>query len=704
MPKNKKSSASGVDFSQYLMMANNVRKNLLRIYRKQKWKINHMYLFPVVFLYFELLLRLFGGAGFFRNLIYPILFSAGYGLICTALTSAFKPKVNRIISMVILYVTGLFFIVECLIQNSYQVYMTIGAITTGAGGVVGGFAGELFAAIFGGIPKILLFFLPAILYTVTGRRRMPAKRYQLPFVGIILACALVVTGFSVLVANVGKNGDKYKSQFDFNTATQTFGLMTSTRLNTKYELFGGGANSSFVLDAPVEASAEEELSAVEESIIEEPIILGDNTMDLDFAALAESTDSEALSELHNYVNSLTPSNKNAYTGLFEGKNLILICAEAFSDAVISQELTPTLYRMVHNGFYFSEFYQPTWGGSTSSGEYSFVTGLAPINGVESIQEIRENNNYFTLGNQLQRLGYYSCSYHNGDYDFYSRHLTHQNLGYSQFLGLGNGLEEIAGWWTDDQVMFDTTLDTYIDKQPFSIYYMTISGHCTYDSNDEKVAEYLEQVEAFLGDTVKDTTKYYYCYQMALENALTTMIEKLEAAGIADDTVICMTSDHYPYGLENTATFNNYEDYVSDLYGYTYKNSWEQDRNALIIWSGCLENEHKDMACEISAPTYSLDIVPTLSNLFGLEYDSRLLIGRDVFSDQEAIALWTNYSWVTEQGKYDSATGDYYPNPGFTEDQAYIDRINKIVANKLYFSREVPATDYYGVLFGPDTDS
>ena len=108
-----------------------------------------------------------------------------------------------------------------------------------------------------------------------------------------------------------------------------------------------------------------------------------------------------------------------------------------------------------------------------------------------------------------------------------------------------------------------------------------------------------------------------------------------------------------------------------------------------------------MVCEISAPTYSLDVVPTLSNLFGLEYDSRLLVGRDVFSDAEPLALWNNYSWVTEQGKYDAQEGTFYPNEGYETDEEYVSRINQIVSNKLSFSGQVLALDYYGVLFGED---
>lgn len=687
----------GSSFSYYLGLANNVRKNLLRLYRKQKWKLNHLFLFPIVFLYYEFLLKLFGPGSLFSGFFYVLLFSLGYGLLGTALTCGFRPKVNRIISMVLLYGVGLLFVVECLVRDTYQSYMTISGIMAGAGGVMTGYSGELFSAIFHGLPKIILFFLPAIFYTVTGRRRVPARRYHPVLVGVVLACSLVVTGLGVLTANIGTSRNRYSNQFDFNTATTSFGLMTSTRLNTKYQLLGGGPSSDFVLETePVEAEPVQPQSVVEE----EPIIYGDNVMNLDFAALAESEADETIASLHTYVNSLTPTKQNEYTGLFEGKNLILICAEAFSDEVINQELTPTLYRMAHNGFYFSEYYQPTWGGSTSSGEYSMVMGLAPVEGVESMMKTQYCNNYFTLGNQLQREGYYSAAFHSGVYNFYDRDLTHENLGYSTYLGRGNGLEEITEDYTDTGT-FLATLETYWDMEPFSIYYMSLSGHCIYSEDSALTTKYLSRVESVFGEKYKDTTMYYFCYQMEFENAMKELLAALEEKGIADDTVICITADHYPYGLEKNDAFYNTEDYVSDLYGYTPEHCWEQDRNSWIIWSGCLEHEYQDMVCEISDPTYSLDIVPTLSNLFGLEYDSRLLVGRDVFSDAEPIVLWNTYSWATDKGKYDASEHAFYHNEGAQVDDAYITRISQIVANKLNFSRQVVDNDYYGVLFGDD---
>mgnify|MGYP002624747005 CR=1 FL=1 len=694
MNKQNQRSAGGA-----ISALNNIRKNLLRLYRKQTWRISDLALLPIVLVYDELVLRLFSGAGFFRSLLYPILFALAAGMLLGAAIAFLKPKLARPVSMVLLYAAAFFFTVECLVRYSYQVYMTVGAITQGAGGVTTGFSRDLLRAIFSGLPRIILFFLPPVLYTVTGKRRVPARRYQRPFLAILLVFAVLLQSVTALGASHGKYGDRYKGKFDFDQATLTFGLLTSARLSGKYAIFGGGT-SNLVLEAPSPSpSAAPSPSLQPDQPSPSPVVYGENKMDIDFDALNEATYNDTLLSMNAYVQAQTPSKQNAYTGLFRGKNLILICAEAWSDSVVDQELTPTLYRLTHNGFYFSDYYQPTWGGSTSTGEFSLLFGLAPLNGIESMTDTMNNNNYFTMGSQLSRLGYYSCAYHNGLYDFYDRDLTHYNLGYDDYLGDGNGLEDLIGTDNSDTNMFEKTMDVYLDHQPFSIYYMTLSGHSTYLEESPFTQKYLSRVQEVTGDRYKPTTQYYLCYQMELENALTHMIQRLEEAGIADDTVICMTGDHYPYGLEPTGTFGNYEDYVEDLYGYSYYNSWERDHNALVIWSGCLEHEYKDMACEISSPTYSLDILPTLSNLFGVEYDSRLLIGRDVFSDAEPLVLWNNYSWVTERGKYYSYDDAYYPNEGYTDDPEYVAQMNQIVANKLSYSGSVVEWDYFGYLFG-----
>lgn len=668
----------------YLMLK---KMNLLIIeeINKMSKKKKYLLIFPAVFLYYEIILRIFGHTEIFRGFLITLLFTLSIGLFFGVFTSFLKNRIRYWSNLIILLGTAIVYIAECLIKESFQMYMTFSDMLTGAGGVVGGFSSELLRAIFSSIPVIVLFLLPTFCY-VWYERKKKTKTHLSPWQGtIVLVFVFVFWVGGISLTYISQYRDLYAQQYKFDTATQTFGLLTGLRLNVQYDLFGNNASDQLVVskDKNVENAVKN---------------YKQNISSIDFAKLSQAEKNKTFKSMDEYVDSLKATSQNKYTGLFKGKNLILICAEAFSDATIHKELTPTLYRLAHKGIYFSDYYQPAWGGSTSTGEYSFLTGLVPMDGIETMKKTRNNLNYYTLGNQLMKQGYYSVAYHNGSYDYYDRQLTHENLGYSQFLGQGNGLEDIAGAWVGDRTFFDKTMNTYIDKEPFSIYYMTLSGHAPYTNSDAKTKKYMKKVKSVLKNQYKETTLNYYCYQMELEEALTVMIEKLEKAGIADDTVICLTSDHYPYGLASSKTFGNDQDYLKDLYQQDIDTNWDRDHNSWLLWSGCLENDQKDYACQVNDPTYSLDIVPTLLNLFGIEYDSRLLVGRDVFSDATPLVLWNDHSWITDKGKYDSKNGKFIPNKDVEVSDEYIKNIKKIVSNKITFSKQVLDYDYYRHIF------
>ena len=326
-----------------------------------------------------------------------------------------------------------------------------------------------------------------------------------------------------------------------------------------------------------------------------------------------------------------------------------------------------------------------WAGSTSSGEYSVLTGLVASRGTASVYEATEQDLFFTMGKQLQRLGYSSAAYHNHSADFYGRHETHTHFGYDKFIGMGTGMEEGVKerWPASDQEMIDFTVGQYIDQQPFSVYYMTVSGHCRYNRGGNKMSG--KNYAAVEHLDTSEGVKCYIAANLELEYAMASLVKQLEDAGIADDTVIVLSTDHYPYGLE----WDDPKD-IERLYGFKYTNIMERDHSALIIWSGSIE----DMDLEITAPTYSLDILPTLSNLFGLEYDSRLMVGRDVFSDTEALVLSYTHTWITEKGMFNAEKGKFIPKEGVEIEDGYVDRIKAIVSNKIKFSREAANIDYF----------
>ncbi|MEE1110238.1 MAG: hypothetical protein UH229_09210, partial [Lachnospiraceae bacterium] len=73
---------------------------------------------------------------------------------------------------------------------------------------------------------------------------------------------------------------------------------------------------------------------------------------------------------------------------------------------------------------------------------SFLTGLAPLWGNDSMVMTAGHRMYFTMGNQLKAQGYNSWAFHNGAYDYYSRQLTHQNLGYDEWIANETGMTDL----------------------------------------------------------------------------------------------------------------------------------------------------------------------------------------------------------------------------------------------------------------------
>ena len=645
-------------------------------------------------LFCEVMLHLWCMDSFsFHRFVAVIFFALGFGGLVSQIVSFFGcKKWSKGVTIAICFLLTAFTMVEFFVEFSYQTYMPMSTLVSGAAGVATDFADTVIILVLQESWRILLVLLPIIAYGLFADATPTSWRTR--WIGLVSALLSYALAFAV-VFGVGIDSDRLSTAYSFDSAIRGLGLNMGMVLETMKSGEAEGAAGDFFIEESVALEVPEEVlpaeteAAPEETVPQEtePIVYGDNVIELlDFGVLAQEESYKRIASIHKYVNSVTPTKKNQYTGLFQGKNLILICAEGFSAEVIDPELTPTLYRLANEGIKFHDYYQPMWGGSTSSGEFSVLSGVVPSGGTNSVKESTQQDLFLTMGNQLQELGYYSAAYHNHTFTFYDRHKTHEAFGYDKFIGMGNGMEDGVRdiWPESDKEMMEFTVPQYINKQPFSVYYMTVSGHCRYSYEGNRMSRQNKDAVEHLD--YSETVKAYLACNLELEYGLKHLVEQLEAAGIADDTVIALSADHYPYGLE----WNVKERYIDELYGYRYKNDLERDHNALIIWSGCLE----DMDLEVTEPVYSLDILPTLSNLFGLEYDSRLLVGRDVFSDEEAIVLTQNYSWKTVEGVYDADKKKFTPNEGSTVGADYVERINKIVSNKVTYSRELATTNYF----------
>lgn len=494
------------------------------------------------------------------------------------------------------------------------------------------------------------------------------------------------------------------------TSDKTDGFAAYTANENRAEETKNSFNAEDIAEAGADALWTDENGITEdeensgESLIlpdvPDPERYGVNTLDIDFSALAGSASGKR-KELDEYVAALTPSSKNKYTGFFKGKNLIFFSAEAFSGDIIDPGLTPTLYRLANNGIRFTDYYQPAIAGTTG-GEYANLFGLVPTSGGKSMKLMTKQNTWITIGNRLSDEGYYGKTYHNAPASTYGREVTHNRLGYSGgFTAVGNGMEEYLstpGFPASDLEMLEGTFPEYSGRQPFNIYYMTVSGHGQYGRSINQMSN--KNYDKVSNLPCSEIIKCYISNNLELEYALSYLVGELEKAGIADDTVIVLGADHFPYGLDNDASLGHMP-FLSELYGYNVVNYLQRDHNRLIIWSGCLEKEEP---IEVSSPVSSLDILPTLCNLFGVPFESRLLPGRDVFSDKEALVFDGGYDWKTEMGTYIAAENKFTPaSPDMEIPDDYVNQIKKEVRNRMNYCSGVLACDYFNHVFGePDS--
>ena len=687
------------------------------------------------------------------SFVFLALFSLCTGVVVSGIISLLPRKAVQILAPCCLGFSALIFIVEFLVYRQFKVAYDLNTILNAATDALGGFGADIRRLIFcfDGISHITLLLLPLILWFVLRKKIIG----QLPPKGICrgitgqrvyfslahLAGGAVCYGAALfLILGCGLHKDIYTNQYNFESAVMQFGLgeglcldirnlvssktaaqvFESTDVQLVQDTVGTSSEDSLmsgkeetVSDSKTIVQAKEAASAQEVVVLEEgasqstetvqedeavtPVVYGQSVLSsVDFAALA-AEDGNNCADIDAYVSTLTPSGQNAYTGSFAGKNLILICAEAFSGFLIDPELTPTLYRLSTKGINFNDYYQQSIAGTTG-GEYQLLFGLLPTSGGSSVKEITKNGTHTNIGALLNEKGYFGMAFHNSTYTYYDRHETHTKLGYSGgYMGVGNGLEELISptWPASDLELMQETLPMYIDKQPFNAYYMTVSGHSLYTFDKNAMSsDNKDAVDAWCEKknlSYTEPVRAYIAANLELEKAVTYLVETLEEEGIANDTVICIAPDHFPYGLDADASLGNMP-YLSELYGYPVNTYEERDRSRAIIWCGALEENEPII---VDTPVSSVDMLPTLCNLFGVEWDSRLYVGRDVLSDALPLVFFGNYDWKTDLGHYSATKNTFTPkdeNAVIPED--YVKQISSIVRNRMTFAKSVLSHDYY----------
>lgn len=621
-------------------------------------------------------------------------------VILSLFVSFFKDKANKVITWVLTALCILWYGVNIVYHSIFKVFFSIEFIDKTNTKVI-----EYYRETIQGILDNWLVLLIAVVIPVTGLillnkfkvlnyNKVSVKCIYLPFLYLALCIGLTC----IIVPLYGDDDlsayDLMKYENSTEYSMEKLGVFATNEIQIRnlispremrlddedlgvwvYEPETSVSVDNEVSENDVSGSDAEEIEEIIEQIDTSP-----NILDIDFVSLAENESDEDVAAIHKYFASVEPSYKNEYTGMFKGYNLILLTCEGFSRMAVDETLTPTLYKLVNEGFVFNNFYNPRTGGSTSDGEFIVTTSLIPANGgAKNYKIVGQNAMPFSMGNIFNRTyGIQSRAYHDNDFEYYGRDISYPAMGY-YYQGVGNGVEVGSHWPESDLEMMQSTVDEYIDDDLFNIYYMTVSGHLNYNFEGNYCSKkHKDEVQNL---PYSDACKAYIACQMELDQALEYLIDKLEEKGIADRTVICFTGDHWPYGLTN--------DEISEILGHPVEENFELYKSNLILWSGSIKEPiYIDKYC------CSMDIVPTLLNLFGFDYDSRLYMGRDILSNTEGFIGFLNKSYITDKVMYNASTGEYTYLTDEEVTQDYLDQCKKTLNSRWNYSSKIMDTDYY----------
>lgn len=639
---------------------------------KSKFKIILWWSFLIIYL--EIIYKFFIMKDLLTtNTFSVVLFSIPWIIIFTIITSIFNEKVNKILTIVFSFLIVLITLAQIVYYNFYNSMFSFLSLTTGTGQVM-----QFYVMIASVIARIWYIFaiilIPYILFLIFKNKLFDFKKNNLKF--LISYLLIFILSFLGIVLVINKNNEGFyslkrlifKTHAPMLTIDKT-GLFTMEMIDIERYIFGFNEE---IYSEQINVNNEEE--KVPEVKIEY------NTTDIDFDKLINDETDDKIKSMHVYFKNAAPSNKNEYTGMFKDKNLIFITAEAFDTIAIDEKLTPTLYKIANNSFIFKNYYQPLYPVSTSDGEYMNLNSLIPKEGVWSFKQTSKISMPYGIGNMFNKEGYVSYGFHNHNYNYYDRQKSHKNIGL-KYYGCGNGLEKKMNckhWPNSDKEMIDATTSYYIDKDKFMAYYMTVSGHLNYNFSGNNMA-YRNKNKV---KNLKYSTaiKAYLATQIELDKSIEKLLQVLEEKGKLNDTLIVIAPDHYPYGLTTKQ--------MNEISTIDRNDKFEKFHTTLIMYNPNIEKTVVDKVIS------SLDILPTIYNLYGLTFDSRLLMGRDIFSNNEHIVILSDRSWITDKGKYNSVTKEFTSTTNEEIEEDYIDRINMIVNQRYGMSSLIIDNNYY----------
>ena len=408
--------------------------------------------------------------------------------------------------------------------------------------------------------------------------------------------------------------------------------------------------------------------------------------DGDWKAALDNETNENVKTIDKFLMSRKVTQPNEMTGVFEDYNFIYVLVESFDYLAIDKDLTPTLYKMFKDGYTYYNHYTPLYSCATGESEFVSYVSLFPYVNVCTPNYLAEDVFNEALPFLFKNKGYDSFGIHNWRDEFYDRSTILKNMGIDEYYDIDDIWEDKSivhtnGWQSDSMLMEQSI--KHIEEMNGKFFAMIISStmHFPYDESSYFGDLYIDEISKVHPDWTIDY-KRYMSKCMDFDKGLEILLDYLEESGKADNTVICMYADHRPYWLDYDLVMS----YTDDLCKREGENGIY--RSPFIIYNKNLTPEINYNYC--STP----DHVPTIANMFNLDYDPRLYIGKDIYDGDNEV-IFTTGNWINKYGYYDVATDTFTPNKNAEEvSDEYVAKTTNNVANLMKISYMIMDETYF----------
>lgn len=355
--------------------------------------------------------------------------------------------------------------------------------------------------------------------------------------------------------------------------------------------------------------------------------------------------------------------KNRYTGKQKGNNLIIVQLEGVDSWLINKNDTPTLYNMMRNSINFTNHYSYyNGGGSTFNSEFAVNTGfITPLSYTQNAYTFNKNSFPYSLAHLFKNEGYSVNAFHMNTKEFYSRGTNYKNWGYDNYYGLVDlGTYKDNSYYLDRELILNEDFnEKMFSDKPFVDYIITYTNHMPFSSEKGNCKMLLDLDSEENENVSYDLNEEDCARRQAKEtdNMMELLLNELKTRNLYNNTTIVVLTDHYLYTLSDKTILDKYKNTSNNLINYT----------PFFIW-----NNGKDKKT-VKTVTSQLNVLPTILNLFGIDYNPVNYIGSDALDNNyQKIVFFSDYSWYDGNVYVDGGivTNKRYISEGALEDKNY----------------------------------